>query len=150
MTVYFEQFEVGDTRTIGETTVSEADIVAFAEQFDPQPFHVDPEAAAASPFGGLVASGWHTASLTMRVLVDDFLSDAATHGALGIDELRWREPVRPGDTLLVSTEVVDTEPWSDEAGKVDVRVETETEAGTVMSMVSLVLFARRDPLGDGE
>lgn len=143
MPVYFEDLQVGDTETVGSTTVSREEIVAFAEQYDPQTFHVDPEAAAESPFGGLIASGWHTASLTMRQLVDGYLTDAATHGALGVDELRWRAPVRPGDTLTVSTEIEATEPWSDEAGKVDVRIETAVEEKLVLSMVGLVLFARR-------
>jgi len=145
MTRYFEDFGVGDTETIGEISVTESDIVEFARQYDPQPFHVDAEAAERSPFGGLVASGWHTASLTMRVLVENVLNDAATHGALGVDELRWLAPVRPGDRLAVHTEVEAAEPWGETTGKVDVRIESRVEDEAVLSMVGLVLFERRNP-----
>lgn len=148
MTDYFEDLSVGDAQTVGETTVSESEILAFAEQFDPQPFHVDPDAARESPFGGLVASGWHTASLTMRVLVEGYLLDAATQGALGVDELRWRKPVRPGDKLVVDTEIEAKEPWSEAAGKVDVRIETRVEDDIVLSMVGLVLFGKRGATTD--
>lgn len=144
MAVHFEDLTVGDTEQFGEYTVTREEIIGFAEQFDPQPFHVDPEAAADSPFGGLVASGWHTACLTMRLVVEGYLLDAATHGALGVDELRWRAPVRPGDTLTAHTEIEATEPWSDAAGKADVRIETRVEGDVVCSMVGLVLFARRE------
>ncbi|QSG09728.1 MaoC family dehydratase [Halapricum desulfuricans] len=145
MPIYFEDISVGETETFGSYTVSRDEIVEFARQYDPQPFHVDGEAAAESPFGGLVASGWHTAAMTMRVLVDGFLERAATRGALGVDELRWYDPVRPGDTLSARTEVVATEPWSDAYGKVDVRVETHVDGEVVCSMVGLILFARREP-----
>jgi acyl dehydratase len=144
MPTYFEDIDVGDTDSFGSYTVTREDIVEFASQYDPQPFHVDPDAAAESPFGGLVASGWHTSAMTMRLLVDGYLDDAATRGALGVDELRWLEPVQPGDTLTARTEIVDTEPWSDDFGKVDVRIETLVDEKVVCSMVGLVLFARRD------
>ncbi|QSG06812.1 MaoC family dehydratase [Halapricum desulfuricans] len=145
MPIYFEDITVGETETFGSYTVSREEILEFARQYDPQPFHVDGEAAAESQFGGLVASGWHTAAMTMRVLVDGFLERAATRGALGVDELRWYDPVRPGDTLSARTEVVATEPWSDDYGKADVRVETHVDGEVVCSMVGLILFARREP-----
>jgi len=141
---YFEDLTEGETATAGSRTVTAEEIVDFAEQYDPQPFHVDPDAAAASPFGGLVASGWHTAALTMRLLVDGVLSGTATHGALGVDDLRWREPVRPGDELTVETEVLEKEPWSEAAGLGRVRVETHADGDLAMSMVGLVLFERRE------
>lgn len=106
MTRYFEDVTVGTTRELGAVSVSQEEIVAFAERYDPQPFHVDPDAAAESPFGEVVASGWHTAALCMRVLVEEYLLDTAAQGALGLDELRWPTPVRPGDTLTVRNEVV--------------------------------------------
>lgn len=143
---HFEDFEPGQTRSFGEYTVSQTEIIEFAEQFDPQPFHTDPGAAAETPFGGVVASGWHTASLTMRLLVAEFLSETETHGALGVDELRWRDPLRPGDTISVRTEVLDTGPWSDAAGLVTVAVETLVEESPIMTMESKVLFGRREPL----
>ena len=144
MAEYFEDMAVGDTDSYGSYTVTESEIIDFAEQFDPQPFHVDPEAAEQSHFGGLVASGWHTASLTMRLIVTGFLSETASQGALGVDELRWLAPLRPGDTITVHTEVLSKEPWSETAGKVDVRIEARVDDETICSMVGLVLFTRRD------
>src|SRR5438552_3575897 len=103
---YLEDFEVGDRFTSATTTVSEADIVAFGKQFDPQPFHTDPVAARTSIFGGLAASGWHTAALTMRMFVDsDFKPVGGLLGA-GIELLEWPRPVRAGDVLHVEAEVV--------------------------------------------
>lgn len=99
MTKYFEDFAVGEQIELGEVEVSEAAIIEFAEQFDPQPFHVDPEAAKATPYGGLIASGWHTCAIYMRLLYDGMISDSSSQGSSGMEELRWLAPVRPGDTL---------------------------------------------------
>src|SRR5580658_11248563 len=96
------------TRDCGSVSVDQAEIISFARQFDPQPFHVDPVAAAAGPFGGLIASGWHTAALAMRLLVDNYLSAEASLGGAGADEIRWPYPVRPGDTLRVRATVVES------------------------------------------
>jgi acyl dehydratase len=96
---YFEDFQVGDVFELGTTSVTEEEIIAFARQFDPQPFHVDPARARASVFGGIIASGWHTASLFMRLLVDNFLRETVSLGSPGVDEVRWLQPLRPGDTL---------------------------------------------------
>ena len=145
MTDYYEDLAVGDSREFGDYTVSEEEIVRFAEQYDPQPFHVDGEAAERSMFGGLIASGWHTASVTMRMLVEHHLADSAATGALGVDDLRWPNPVRPGDALSVRTEVMEKEPWQGDLGLV--RSETTTlnqDDETVMSMVGLVLYERRE------
>jgi acyl dehydratase len=105
---YFEDFVVGRTRESASVTVSEADIIAFAEQFDPQLMHTDPQAAQ-SITGGLIASGWHTASLTMRLLITstDYRPAPGTLG-LGFEKLRWMKPVRPGDTLRLKLEVTAT------------------------------------------
>ena len=105
---YFEDYALGSTRECGSVSVDEASIIAFAKEFDPQPFHVDPAAAAAGPFGGLIASGWHTAALVMRLLVDNYLSAEASLGSPGLDEIRWPYPVRPGDTLRVRATVVES------------------------------------------
>ncbi len=105
---YFEDYVLGATSECGSVSVDEAGIIAFAEEFDPQPFHVDPVAAAAGPFGGLIASGWHTAALVMRLLVDNYLSAASGLGSAGLDEIRWPYPVRPGDTLRVRATVVES------------------------------------------
>jgi acyl dehydratase len=109
---YFEDFEPGRTIPVGSRTVNQDEIIAFARQFDPQPFHVDPEAAAKSMFGGIIASGWHTCSMMMRMMVDGFLSEAASLGSPGVDEIRWLKPVRAGDTLAVTTTVLDARPSS--------------------------------------
>ncbi|MFB6151032.1 MAG: MaoC/PaaZ C-terminal domain-containing protein [Haloarculaceae archaeon] len=140
---YFEDLAAGDARTFGSYEVTADEIVAFAEQYDPQPFHVDPDAAADSPFDGLVASGWHTAAMTMRLLVDHLLDDLATRGAAGVDELRWREPVRPGQTLSVETEIEGRRDWDEDTGVVDLAVTTAADGDPALTMVALVLVARR-------
>ena len=104
---YFDDYLPGVACDCGSFSVSEAEIVSFATQFDPQPFHVDPAAAARGPFGGLIASGWHTAALVMRQLVDHSLPAEASLGSPGMDEIRWPEPVRPGDTLRVRVTAVE-------------------------------------------
>ncbi len=104
---YFEDYLPGASYDCGSVSISGAEIISFATQFDPQPFHVDPEAAARGPFGGLIASGWHTAALVMRQLVDHFLSAEASLGSPGLDEMRWPDPVRPADTLRVRATVVE-------------------------------------------
>lgn len=98
---YFEDFYPGQEIDLGRRTVTEDEIVAFGRAFDPQPFHVDPDAARASIHGGLIASGWHTCSLMMRMVVDGVMGDAAGMGSPGLDGVRWLRPVRPGDTLHV-------------------------------------------------
>jgi len=141
---YFEELTVGDSDRFGAYEVTAEDVTDFASQYDPQPVHTDPEAAAASMFGGLVASGWHTAAMTMRLLVDHQLADSGALGAYGVDSLRWPEPVRPGDTLSVRTEIVETEPFDDERGRVAIEVTTTNDDGeTVLSMVGQVLWQQR-------
>jgi acyl dehydratase len=145
MTSYFEDIAVGYGGEFGSYTLTEKEIVEFAERYDPQWFHTDPERAADSIYGGLIASGWQTAAVTMRILVEEYLSETATLGANGADELRWPRPVRPGDTLSVGIEVLDKNPKRPEYGVVDTQVETTNDGGeTVFSMVSHALFARRD------
>jgi acyl dehydratase len=145
VTLYFEDIEVGLTRDCGSLTVSREEIVEFGERYDPQPFHTDPEAAAESACGGLIASGWQTCALTARLLVTNYLNDTASAGGRGIDDLRWRRPVRPGDTLSVRIEVVAKRPGRNPAvGETDVEVTTTNGDGeTVLSMVALGLVERR-------
>jgi len=102
---YFEDYLLGATYECGSVSIDQASIIAFAKEFDPQPFHVDPVAAAAGPYGGLIASGWHTSVLVMRLLVDNYLAAESSLGSAGLDELRWPHPVRPGDTLRVRATV---------------------------------------------
>jgi acyl dehydratase len=145
MTVFFEDLAAGDAFELGTYDVTEAEIREFAERYDPQWFHTDPERAREeSLFGGLVASGWHTAAVTMRLLVDGLLSESAALGAKGVDELRWPRPVRPGDTLSARVEIAATEGERSERGLVRLRIETENGDGeTVCSMVADAMFARR-------
>jgi len=96
---YFEDYVPGSVYEYGYVTVSEEDVIDFALRYDPQTIHTDPAAAEAGPFGGLIASGWHTAVLCMRLFVDHYLSHVASMASPGMDELRWPRPVRPGDTL---------------------------------------------------
>jgi acyl dehydratase len=107
---YLEDFEPGQEFGSGSITIDAGQIKAFAKQFDPQPFHLDEEAASASFFQGLAASGWHTAALTMRLLVEGDLAVAGGIVGAGADEFRWPRPVRPGDTLTVRSEVLEVRP----------------------------------------
>ena len=102
---YFADYVPGTTSEHGPIPVEEADVLDFARRFDPQPFHVDAEAAAAGPFRGLIASGWHTCALMMRLLAQEYLSPVSSLGSPGIDELRWVAPVRPGDLLTLRATV---------------------------------------------
>lgn len=141
--MYFEDFEVGQTYSCGPRTVSKSEIVEFASQYDPQSFHVDEDAAEESVFGGLIASGWHTASVTMRLLVDGLFENVAMVGALGVDELRWRKPVYGGDALSITTTVADTEDWDEEKGRVTFELEASNQDDeTVLTRCDLVLIER--------
>ncbi|WP_435360025.1 MaoC family dehydratase [Haloarchaeobius sp. DFWS5] len=143
---YFEDFDVGETREYGSYTVDDEEIVGFAEQYDPQPFHVDSEAAAESMFGGLVASGWHTGSMTMRLLVDGIFPGTAVLGAVGIEDLRWPNPTRPGDELSVETEVLEKEAdYRPGVGLVLSRTVTTNQDDEVkQSFVGRVLYQQRE------
>lgn len=103
---YFEDYVEGGVHCFGAIAVEEHDIVTFAKQFDPQPFHIDPEAATRTPFGGLIASGWHTAALMMRLFAEHYLTQVASLASPGVDELRWLRPVRPGDRLSIRVTVL--------------------------------------------
>lgn len=143
--MYFEDLEVGTTDEFGEREITKEEIVAFAEQYDPQPFHVDEKAAGDSVFGGLVASGWHTAAVCMRLFVDGFLCDVESAGGRGVDELRWHRPVRPGDVLSLRTEITEKQPTENpERGNVHVKltgVNQNDEA--VVSWTLLGMIGRR-------
>ena len=104
---YFEDYLPGSVFEYGEIRVEEAEIVEFARRYDPQLIHIDRDAAASGPFGGLIASGWYTATIMMRLLVDRFLPKAASLGSPGIDELRWIRPVRPGDVLRLRVSILE-------------------------------------------
>lgn len=144
---YYEDFDVGDVEEFGSYTVSKEEIIEFAEQFDPQPFHVDEEAAKESHFGGLIASGWHTASLWMRMMVEHHYDESASLGSPGVDDLQWTEPVRPGDTLSVRLEVVDKRPLESypDRGLISTETEMVNQNGeVVLTMRGKAFYERRD------
>lgn len=103
---YFEDYETGAVYEYGYASVSAQEIVAFAQRFDPQAMHVDADYAAQGPFGGLIASGWHTAGIFMRLYTDHYLSQVASLASPGIDEVRWPAPLRPGDTVRMRTTIM--------------------------------------------
>ena len=145
-TLYFEDMTAGSKLDLGTRTVTEAEIIAFARDFDPQPFHVDAPAAAQSPFGGIIASGWHTCALTMRLLVENLLLRSASLGSPGVEQIRWTKPVRPGDTLHARVHVLEVRPSASkpDRGTVKIRTEVENQHGEqVMWMESFGMFARR-------
>jgi acyl dehydratase len=145
---HFEDFVPGQVSEFGPIAIDEADIVAFARRYDPQPVHIDPHAAMAGPFGGLIASGWHTASLVMRILVEHYLARGAALASPGVDELRWLQPVRPGDVLRVRVTVLEARRSRSkpDRGLVRTRIETlNQDDAVVMSMIAMNLFLCRVP-----
>jgi acyl dehydratase len=140
---YFEDWTIGERIQTASVQLDEAQIVEFARAYDPQPFHVDPEAARHSKFGRLIASGWQTASLTMRLIVD--CGVFGKHGGIGmgVDELRWLKPVFPGDTLRVEAEAVSARAGKN-SGIVHFTLNTLNQHGeTVMTHTAIVLVPRR-------
>lgn len=145
---YFEDYVPGFTKDCGSFTMSEADITAFAEKYDPQPFHVDPVGAKDGPFGGLIASGWHTTSMMMRQLVEHWLSPESSLGAAGIDEIRWPKPVRPGDTLTVRGTILEARRSGSkpDRGIIKSRAElTNQDGDLVMTLTAINFVLLRDP-----
>lgn len=114
--LYWEDFREGQVREFGSKVVTREEIVRFASEFDPQPFHIDESAAGRSLFGGLIASGWHTAAMAMRLMCDGYLQHAASLGSPGVDRLKWLQPVRPGDTLRVRLTVIESRPLKSKPG----------------------------------
>jgi len=147
---YFEDYAPGTTYDCGSVGIDQASIIAFAKEFDPQPFHVDLAAAAAGPFGGLIASGWHTAVLVMRLLVEQYLSEEASLGSAGLDELRWPHPVRPGDTLRARATVIESRRSlsKPDRGIIKTLVEAVNQDGrTVMRATAINFMLVRPPDG---
>lgn len=107
--MWFEDIAIGTRRDLGSYTLTQDEIMAFARHYDPQPFHIDPDAAAKSIYGGIIASGWHTAALWMKRIIESAPGEVAGEGIVspGFEALRWHKPVRPGMTLFFSTEVID-------------------------------------------
>jgi len=145
---YWEDFYPGQVREIGGYSLSEEEIIEFARKYDPQPFHTDIDAAKHTFFGGLIASGWQTASLCMRMICDLYVLEAASMGSPGVDELRWVKPVRPGDTLRLKTTVLETRASTSrpDMGTVRHRSEVYNQHGElVMHMSGVGMFRRRSP-----
>ncbi|MFO1299420.1 MAG: MaoC family dehydratase [Burkholderiaceae bacterium] len=145
---YFEDFRPGEVIEFGDYLVTEEEIVDFARRYDPQPFHVDRKAAAESIYGGLIASGWMTGSIMMRLLVDHFIAPASSMGSPGVDEVRWVRPVRPGDRLHVRVTIVDTKRSQSKPDRGIVQVQQEMinqQGDTVMSLRGMSLSKCRTP-----
>ena len=143
---YFEDFPVGRTLEMGPLQVKADDIVRFARQFDPQPFHLDEEAGRKSLFGGLSASGWHTAAIGMRLIYDGFLKDSASQGSPGIPKLRWTKPVRPGESLSLRASVSEAKPSASkpDRGFVTIDYSMQNQTGEVkLQMTATHILLRR-------
>ena len=142
---YYEDWQVGDVIRTEGVTITESQIIDFALKYDPQPFHIDAEAARQSQFGGLIASGFLTQALTFRLFRDTGLLTGTGMGAGGIDELRWLRPVRPGDTIRVTVEVIEKRPSSrPDRGYVRLRYTTSNQRGEpVLTMLSSGIIATR-------
>jgi acyl dehydratase len=149
VTLHFEDFRPGMVFDLGEAVVDEAEMLAFARRFDPQPFHTDAVAAVHTPFGGLIASGWFTASLWMRMYVDRVLADSTSMGSPGLSELRWLAPVRAGDVLHGRLTVLDAVPSSTQPGRgtAVLRGEALRDGQPVLRTTFRGLFGRRTPAG---
>lgn len=146
MPLYYEDLEVGDLRELGDVTVTRDEIVDFAEQYDPLPFHLDEDAAIKAGHDGLIASGYHTLSLVNGVVVREYRQDVDSVVGFGIDDLQWPHPVKPGDTLTVFHEIVDKRPSESYPGTgiTEVEITAETDDGeTVISYETAGLVKQR-------
>lgn len=146
---HFEDYVEGDVHCFGTIAVETDEIIAFAKRFDPQTIHTDPEGAKNTAFGGLIASGWHTAGLMMRLYVEHYLPHVASAVSPGLDELRWPKPVRPGDILSVRVTVLKTVPSKSkpDRGVVTSLVEVINQAGElVMTLKAVNIIAKRRPV----
>jgi len=142
--LYFEDFKPGQIFEAGPYEVTKDEIFEFARAFDPQPHHLDEEAAKQSMLGGLAASGWHVCAMAMRMFCDAVLSRAASQGAPGIEEARWMKPVRPGDVLRLEIEIVETRPSkSKPIGFVKLHWKVFSQREQVAFFISSPIFSRR-------
>lgn len=148
---YFEDFYPGQEIDLGERSVSEEEIVAFAGQFDPQPFHVDRDAAQASIYCGVIASGWHTCSLMMRMVVDGLMCSASSMGSPGLDGVRWLRPLRAGDTIRVrylTTQVKASNSKPDRGVVWSKWTATNQHGEEICTIEGMGMFGRRSGGGD--
>ena len=144
---YFEDYAPGAVFTGGAVHVSAAEIIDFAQKYDPQAMHTDPAAAARSRFGGLIASGWHTGAMMMRLFADNFLSPASSIASPGLDELRWLRPVRPGDTLSLRVTILEARRSRSRPGQGVIRslIEVLNQQGEVVMSLKPISFIRCRP-----
>ena len=143
---FWEDFKLEERVCMGSVSVELGEVLDFAKRFDPQPFHVDVAQAKKSIYGDIIASGWHTCSMVMRLMCDSYLLDSASLGSPGIEEVRWPRPVYPGDTLTAYRTVIETRPSSSrpDRGIVKTKWEVENQDGElVMSMVGINFFLKR-------
>ncbi len=149
-TLYWEDFRVGDVLAMGSHMFGEDEIIAFARQYDPQPFHIDPVAAKDSSFKGLIASGWHTVVIAMRLTVQSYLTRSVSLGSPGVENVRWLAPVRPGDTISYRRVVLEARPSESKPGMglVRSRVEAHNQNGhVVMTFEGWGMFGRPPAAG---
>lgn len=143
---HFEDYVVGTVAEHGSYAVTEEEVIRFAVAFDPHLMHTDVAASAEGPFGGLIASGWHTTAMMMRIMVDNYLNERTSLGSPGIDDLRWHKPVRPGDVLSARFTVIAARASASkpDRGLLHTRIELMNQTGEiVMSQVMLNLMRRR-------
>jgi acyl dehydratase len=143
--IYLDDLQPGQTFALGRRSITGDEIRAFAEAWDPQPFHLDEEAARASIYGQLIASGWHTACIFMRLFADGLLNRAAAIGSPGLDELRWLKPVCAGDSLAAEVEILEVRPSRSrpDRGAARIRCIVRNQQGEVLTMIATVMFLRR-------
>jgi acyl dehydratase len=143
---WFEDYQPGAVYEYGYATLTEDELLDFARKFDPQPIHIDPAYAKSGEFGGLIASGWHTSALMMRLLADNYLSKVASLASPGVDELRWPHPVRAGDVLRLRVEVVEARESRSKPDRGVVRTRAEMrnqENLVVLSLLAVNMVAKR-------
>jgi len=144
---YFEDFKPGDVMTHDGISLTEAEILEFADKYDPQPFHTDSVAAEKTIYGGLIASGWQTASTTMRMMYESYIKDSSSMGSPGLDSIRWHKPVRPGDLLSLRVTVKETRRSRSKPDRGIVFSDTETlnqHGDVVMTFSGMTMYRCRD------
>jgi acyl dehydratase len=142
--LHFEDFRTGQTFAFGAYRVTAEEIIAFAREFDPQPMHLSEEAARKTMMGGLIASGWHTCAIAMRLLVDGLFNRSASLGGVSVDNARWHKPVRPGDVLAMTVEVLETRASAKGGrGYVNFKVALHRAGENVLTFTTWPIFAMR-------
>ncbi len=145
---YLEDYPVGASAELGPVHVTEGEIIAFARRYDPQPFHTDPERAKEWPYGGLIASGWHTCAMMMRAFIDEFVDPETSLGSPGLGPIRWKLPVRPGDALRVTARVCDNRSSQSkpDRGTLTFEVDVRNQHGeSVMTIENWIAIVRARP-----